>query len=520
MAKWVSSKIDIYFCDKYGTGEESSLPLLPEEFTCNIKGKNEEIDVLSVGGENNDYTAGTINLLKRPSLKTWTIDCEFSHPDKPTYENNDGEEGWTPAQWVNFFEDAMYNKKILEMTVTGINLVKEVSVEDFKHTKSAGQELDTLYTIELKEYVRSKIEHEDVKIEIVIPQPAKEIKDEVGTREQYGWLNGYGYKTGVWHKNNPYKMLIMKGRKEYSYLKYAYDNIYMDERYCDFKWLYVKILQKKEITRNVGSGNFSQLGEYITSVDSTTGYEVSNLKFLTEILSSPINMHLDNLFEDYLFNIKHLGKQARECMPGTNFTDESITGYKKCYTQAIKLKNYFHKSMSAEFDIPNTLVSIALKYASLDESKKIELAKKYLKATATSSEFHTTGDPQTDIIDMFGGKHGKMLDFKYVDSGAEKSNVTLYTLEAQQEFSCPDENINLEKYNGKNEKDDVSTIGYATLDIKTNTYEKGTKIYAFSDEILNGEIQMNNPNNNPFSIAKGELISEIKKDSGVWYGFE
>lgn len=238
MAKWRHSKILIYFADTFGSGEENCLPYMPENFTCNVPGRNEEIDVLHASDE--EYgKAGTLNLLKRPGLKTWSIDCFFNHPEKPMYAEVRQSSKWTPQFWVDFIESAMYQRKVLEMTITGLDIVTYVTVESFKHTKEAGEELDTYYTIDLKEYQFNEIQEEEINIKQEMPPKNTgntSVKPTEPNIEAKVWLIGPAYKSnwGMASENprTPYIWLFTNGTK-------------VVEGLADFKYLPVKVIERK-----------------------------------------------------------------------------------------------------------------------------------------------------------------------------------------------------------------------------------------------------------------------------------
>ena len=209
--KWQHKKILIYFEDIDGDMGEGCLPYLPENFTCNVNGRNEEIDILE-GVEAESGKAGTLNLLKRPGLKTWSIESIFPHPQKPTFEAITKTK-WTPRQWVDYFESAMYERKVLEMTITGLDIITYVTVESFKHTKEAGEEIDTYYTLDIKEYQYNKIKEEEINIQREMPpkntgdlvtQPIQPTQPNLGND---GYLFGPAYKAFSIYQGllNPYE---------------------------------------------------------------------------------------------------------------------------------------------------------------------------------------------------------------------------------------------------------------------------------------------------------------------------
>ena len=272
MSKWKHSNIYIYFNDIFGTLGENCLPYMPENFTCNLVGKNEEIDILhGVGSE--ESLAGTMNFVKRPGLKTWSIECFFNHPEKPMYEAVRRGSRWTPQFWVDFFESAMYEQKVLEMTVTGLDIVNYVTVESFKHTKEAGEELDTYYTIDIKEYQFQEIKEEEVNIKQEIPKydgnavgGQKETKPNINSN---AWFIGVPYKqlVGVELKY-PYTWIFTNGSKNVEGLAYL-------------DYMPVKVIEK--VTKTKQSDMMSGLGNYIREF-SKNGANTALIPFFTNAL--------------------------------------------------------------------------------------------------------------------------------------------------------------------------------------------------------------------------------------------
>lgn len=271
MAKWRHKNIYIYFNDIFGSMGENCLPYMPESFTCNINGRNEEIDILH-GVGSDEGLAGTMNFVKRPGLKTWSIECFFSHPDRPLYATVKRSHHWTPEFWVEFFESAMYQMKVLEMTVSGLDIVTYVTIENFKHTKEAGEEIDTYYTIEIKEYQFQEIKQEEINIKQEIPK-----YDGQNTNQQptVPPLDGY-----MWLVGRAWKYFLPKGKTPLFDSDLLKDTEY--GKVINFNWL--KCIKRDE--REIPAYNLSFIGEW---KNKKAQLFADNAKFVWEGLSGKSN---------------------------------------------------------------------------------------------------------------------------------------------------------------------------------------------------------------------------------------
>lgn len=451
MAKWRPKNIYIYFNDIFGSMGENCLPYMPESFTCNINGRNEEIDILH-GVGSDEGLAGTMNFVKRPGLKTWSIECFFSHPDRPLYATVSRSHHWTPEFWVEFFESAMYQQKVLEMTVSGLDIVTYVTIENFKHTKEAGEEIDTYYTIEIKEYQFQEIKQETINIVQEVPkydgqninQQATKPNIDINNDGNCVWLYGRAWQNAddskVWALRNP-----------------CVDKSYNKTLF--FSWLKCKILNKHN--------------ETATSIKLTSDGEEIALEVYSKIMT---NIQEDNNLDQDIYGvfknaiIKVLTTTKWKNTKYNQYTNQ----YVNCFNSYTRLL-YGSLSMKMTYNVfKEQEVAKRKFFTSLMSGSDYQIAK---SSSILSSAYKT----QIKARDGYSGNFLNDMALAEV-IGAKR----ICQIEAQEGYSYTGSAGDLKRleYQGTQS----SNIAY--------TLNKGDKMWCLEDDI-----RLKNDSNIPFSLT-------------------
>lgn len=141
----MSFDIGIFFTYK---NRVIQIPVNPEKITVTVSGNNETVEVISLG---------QISRLKNRNLKDISFESFFPY------------ESWFPAVrtrgdfrkpkfYKNFFEDLMNNREAATLSITGLGIDMDVSIENFEYYHQAGDHEDAYYSLEIKEYIYHKID--------------------------------------------------------------------------------------------------------------------------------------------------------------------------------------------------------------------------------------------------------------------------------------------------------------------------------------------------------------------------
>ena len=129
----MSFDIGIFFTYK---NRVIQIPVNPEKITVTVSGNNETVEVISLG---------QISRLKNRNLKDISFESFFPY------------ESWFPAVrtrgdfkkpkfYKNFFEDLMNNREAATLSITGLGIDMDVSIENFEYYHQAGDHEDAYYS--------------------------------------------------------------------------------------------------------------------------------------------------------------------------------------------------------------------------------------------------------------------------------------------------------------------------------------------------------------------------------------
>lgn len=285
-SRWEAQPIYIYFCDKYDTGEENCLPYNPDKFMFHIAGQDEEFNMLD----------GPVTVLKDPKLIEYEpIESFFTHPDVPRYMKSKETDDWTPKKWEDFFISAIKKRKVLEMTITGVDYVDEVLVADFSWGKKAYLEKETYYTLKIKQHKDPKIEHENILIQREMP------KTDLSN-------NGAGGGAGtISEKRSPGATLWLRGKawRGFSTFQGLSNPVMLNGGVATLRWL--KVIKLGNQTINENKLTITDLSEKIISkmkgIQNKERWDY--LKNAIELYAENDLGNLETLFETFF--IKKMG---------------------------------------------------------------------------------------------------------------------------------------------------------------------------------------------------------------------
>lgn len=140
----MSFDIGIFFTHK---NKFIQLPVNPEKVTVTVSGNNETVEVISLG---------EISRLKNRKLKEISFESFFPYDSWFPAIRTKGDFK-RPKFYKKFFEDLMNNREYALLTITGLDINMNVSIENFEYYHQAGDHEDAYYTLDLKEYVHHKI---------------------------------------------------------------------------------------------------------------------------------------------------------------------------------------------------------------------------------------------------------------------------------------------------------------------------------------------------------------------------
>lgn len=136
--------MDIRFLITY-KGQIVQLPVNPEAFKLPYNGNNKTEEIIKLG---------EVNILKQRKLSSFTLTSFLPQDLNRPYVLTTGI-FQKPQFYIDFFLNIMNDKdkKPCTLTVYGLNLNIEVTLEDFEYEYTAGDE-DVKYTLKFKEYVK------------------------------------------------------------------------------------------------------------------------------------------------------------------------------------------------------------------------------------------------------------------------------------------------------------------------------------------------------------------------------
>lgn len=214
----MSFDIGIFFTYK---NRVIQIPVNPEKITVTVSGNNETVEVISLG---------QISRLKNRNLKDISFESFFPY------------ESWFPAVrtrgdfkkpkfYKNFFEDLMNNREAATLSITGLGIDMDVSIENFEYYHQAGDHEDAYYSLELKEYIHHKIDDITDKVSTTAstkssPQTTEVVNSIAPTQVTIGCeviLNGtvhydsYGAKPGKTFSNYKGKVNFINKKGSHPY---------------------------------------------------------------------------------------------------------------------------------------------------------------------------------------------------------------------------------------------------------------------------------------------------------------
>lgn len=108
-------------------------PINPEEISVDRNSEGRTVDIEGLG---------EVNIPQKPKLATLSIESFFWH-------QNNLVPGAMYVNWLNIWQNS---KKPAKLIVTRLNIVMEVTCENFTHNYKAGEEKDIYFKLDLKEY--------------------------------------------------------------------------------------------------------------------------------------------------------------------------------------------------------------------------------------------------------------------------------------------------------------------------------------------------------------------------------
>ena len=142
---YILNQVDIYFDykDKDGKDADFRFPIVPEKIDISDQSNNTSLNILSLG---------EVTVLQKPSLKTISWSSWLPFDTWYPYIKTNDETFKKPAEYVEIIEDIRNNKKVIDLTVTGIGIRCKATIEAFNWYHQGGDTEDKYYDITLKEY--------------------------------------------------------------------------------------------------------------------------------------------------------------------------------------------------------------------------------------------------------------------------------------------------------------------------------------------------------------------------------